>query len=169
MAHAYRTVPCPRGGPRLTAARRAATVGAALVGLIAAVAWLGAAWHAQAASGARAFALARGAITVGMSRADCYAWLRAHDLVATNIGYGAWSKNRYGAWFRSSDGAWPLPARAGAARRSRLLDEAHPDVELKLWSGAIAGCGMTIVEHISFDRDERIARISPSDPYWSCG
>jgi hypothetical protein len=166
-AHSPAHLPAPHG-PHVAGGARAIVV-LTLAAVLSAALYVAAAVQAQSALREQTMADARVALAPGLSRADCYAWLRAHHL-ATNIAFTVWRKTALGVWYRAVDGAWPQPAttRAAALRRasSALV---NPDAVVKMSAGTGAACGMTTTERISFDRFDRIVRVTASDPYWSCG
>jgi hypothetical protein len=108
-AHGPAHLPAPHGPPFAGSAKTVALVTLAAIVLCAALYLLGGI-RAQCALHEQTLADARVALVAGLSRADCYAWLRAHDLVATNISFAVWHKTALGGWYRAGDGAWPQPA-----------------------------------------------------------
>lgn len=178
MTNVYRTLAATHGGahfppthgPLRGAGAKTIAVLFLTAAAVGATIWLAVAMRSQTALTEQTVAQARAALVPGMSRADCYAWLRAHHLVATNIAFAVWRKTALGGWDRDGDGAWPQPAltRAAALRRASpaLVD---PDVDVKMSAGVGVACGMMTVQRISFDRFDRIVRVTASGPYWSCG
>jgi hypothetical protein len=173
MTNVYRTLAATHGAAHLRAphgaAGRAIAVVTLLIVAVCVAAGLTLSLHRQSIANEQTVAEARAILTPGMSRADCYEWLRAHHLIATNVAFAAWKRNALGVWLRSDDGAWPQSADVRLAAtpvRARAL--ANPDIEVRLTPGLGIGCGMTIVDEISFDRFDRIVHVTPSAPYWSC-
>jgi hypothetical protein len=169
MTHGYHALPVSKGHDRPTTAISIAFVATPIAVILAAILWSTLSAHSESLARRAAIAEVRTAIDPGMSRADAYAIVRAHGLVAFNPALAAWTKNRLGVWYRSDDGAWPRPNDPRPTMgEARPLNPAHPEVEIRLTTAPRGGCGTATIERIMFDRYDRVKNIAFSVPYWTC-
>ncbi|MGD0474419.1 MAG: hypothetical protein ABSB70_14575 [Candidatus Velthaea sp.] len=122
-----------------------------------------------AAINSRIVAEMRTAIAPGMPRTDVYAWLRAHNLTATNPRDAVWRVNGLGQMVRVDDNTWPKPRVVSDADDPAEPNYTyHPEVNVRLDAGWTGSCSAVIYEDISFDSRDRVAKVTYNSPEWSC-
>lgn len=142
----------------------------ALVGVLAAGSWS----RTEKSEALALMSEVRAEIPVGMTRAQTYAVLRKHGLVAFNQGWGHYRRIDNG-WLTVDNGDWPRDGQPVTAPGVGVMgypqtaqERLHPPAIVMYDLGGNIACGVSAYQTFFFDNRGRVRATTQSTPTSTC-